>query len=224
MYSAARRASFRELQLLPGDSVLIAGIGTGLDLPHIPAGVTIVGVDANPWMLQRARNVRRNPTIGLVLGDAQSLPCANARFDAIVLHLILSVAADPTAVFREAVRVARPGGKIAVIEQFAPETGIGWARRGLNRLARLGGTDITRRLPTIIAGQPVEVRNEVPALLCTYRVITMQRTETDAAAICRSAYWQWPTRKRWRSQGATDGAFEEFFDRPTAHARAGGAR
>ena len=126
-------------------------------------------------MLQRARIERRNPPVELVPGDAQSLPCQNARFDAVVLHLILSVAPDPTAVVHEAVRVARPGGKIAVIEQFAPETGIGWARRGLNRLARLGGTDVTRRLPAIIAGQPVEVRKEVRALLGTYHVITMQR-------------------------------------------------
>jgi ubiquinone/menaquinone biosynthesis C-methylase UbiE len=57
--SATRQAREESLKRLrPGRDVdlLLCGAGSGLDLPHLPAGSTATALDVTPAMLQRARS------------------------------------------------------------------------------------------------------------------------------------------------------------------------
>ncbi len=109
------------------DHVLDAGTGTGrmLELlaPHIGRGL---GVDVSLEMLAIARErlakagasqcqVRR--------GDVYRLPFAEgdakSGFDAVIFHQVLHYLDDPQGALREAIRVAKPGGRI-LIADFAP--------------------------------------------------------------------------------------------------------
>lgn len=133
---AARAASLAALPRQGRLDVLISGIGTGLDLPHLPRSHRYVGVDLTPAMLRRAARRAAGLDLTLVEGDSQRLPFGDACFDAAVLHLIVAVVPNPAACLREAARVLRPGGCVLLIDKFL-RTGNGAPlRRALNPLSR----------------------------------------------------------------------------------------
>ncbi len=107
----ARKHSVAVLNLQVGERVLIPGVGTGADLPLLPEGVSALGIDLSPEMLAQARRKLPLPgrEIELREGDAQAQQVAPGSFDAAILHLILSVAPDGAACFREAMRALKPG-------------------------------------------------------------------------------------------------------------------
>jgi phosphatidylethanolamine/phosphatidyl-N-methylethanolamine N-methyltransferase len=118
--ASARRDSLRRLREGPDADVLLAGVGSGLDLPLLPRGPRYTGLDLTPAMLARAR--RKAATLGLDLrldvGDARRLPYDDATFDAVVLHLILAVTPHPERVLAEAARVLRRGGRVLILDKF----------------------------------------------------------------------------------------------------------
>jgi phosphatidylethanolamine/phosphatidyl-N-methylethanolamine N-methyltransferase len=118
--ASARRDSLRRLREGPHADVLLAGVGSGLDLPLLPRGPCYTGLDLTPAMLARAR--RKAATLGLDLrldvGDARRLPYDDATFDAVVLHLILAVTPHPERVLAEAARVLRRGGRVLILDKF----------------------------------------------------------------------------------------------------------
>jgi phosphatidylethanolamine/phosphatidyl-N-methylethanolamine N-methyltransferase len=166
--SAARRRSLELLALQPGEELLIDGCGTGLDLPFVPAGVRVTAFDLSPRMVERARV--RAAELGLKarieVGDAMRLPYPDASFDAVLLHLILAIVADPRAALNETARVLRPGGRVAVFDKFVPgdECRPGLLRRALNIPSRLLFTDLTRCLEPLVADSPFIVEHQEPSL------------------------------------------------------------
>jgi len=136
---AARKHSLSALPIRPG-RVLLAGVGTGLDLPHLPAQHHYIGLDLNQAMLRRAL-----PRVGQfdflpVRGDAQCLPFADGSFDAAVLHLILAVVPQPACCFAEIARVLKPGGQVLVFDKFL--------RHGQPALLRRLANPLIRRIAT----------------------------------------------------------------------------
>ena len=136
---AARQRSLSGLPTAPG-RVLLAGIGTGLDLPHLPPQHHYVGLDLNRAMLRRAL-----PRVGSVdflplQGDAQRLPFADDSFDSAVLHLILAVVPEPAHCFAEVARVLKPGGRLLVFDKFL--------RRGQPAVMRRLANPLLRRIAT----------------------------------------------------------------------------
>jgi ubiquinone/menaquinone biosynthesis C-methylase UbiE len=118
----ARRRSIAVLAPRAGERVLIVGVGTGLDFPHLPRHASYDAVDITPAMLRRA--ARRATLLGLPLvaleASASALPFEDAHFDAVILHLVLAVVPDPRAALGEVRRVLKPGGRAVVWDKMRP--------------------------------------------------------------------------------------------------------
>ena len=100
--------------------ILINGIGSGLDIPHLPEGPNYIGIDITPAMLALAEQRLQHRMLNLRLQEADSLklPFADDHFDFIVMHLILAVVPDSVVALQEAVRVLKPGGRIHILDKF----------------------------------------------------------------------------------------------------------
>jgi ubiquinone/menaquinone biosynthesis C-methylase UbiE len=174
----ARRHAIGLLNLRVGESVLLSGVGTGLDLPHIQAGVRVTGIDLSPAMLRKAQDKANGRDISLLEMNAQALDFPDDSFDVVVLNLILSVAPDGAAAFHEAWRVLRPGGRAVIFDKFASEDGqISALRRGVGKIISLFGTDPNRRLSGII-GRPADMTiecNEPSLLHGQYRIVLLRK-------------------------------------------------
>jgi ubiquinone/menaquinone biosynthesis C-methylase UbiE len=131
----SRKRSLAALADGPPRNVLLMGVGTGLDLPHLPPQHRYVGLDLTASMLKRARPRAAGLRFTPLRGDVQRLPFHDASFDVAVLHLILAVVPAPTLCLAEAVRVLKPGGELLVFDKFLKRGEAGW-KRLLNPLTR----------------------------------------------------------------------------------------
>ena len=131
----ARKRSLAQLADLTPRDVLLLGVGTGLDLPHLPNQHRYVGLYLTAAMLTRARPRAGGLHFAPLRGDVQRLPFDDASFDVAVLHLILAVVPAPTLCLAEAVRVLKPGGQLLVFDKFLRRGETGW-KRLLNPLTR----------------------------------------------------------------------------------------
>jgi len=99
--------------------VLEVGIGTGLSLPHYPAGVDeIAGVDPSQPMLRRARDraAELGRDVTLLQAPAEALPFADDSFDTVVTLAVLCSVDDQGRALAEVRRVLRPGGRFIFLE------------------------------------------------------------------------------------------------------------
>jgi phosphatidylethanolamine/phosphatidyl-N-methylethanolamine N-methyltransferase len=175
--NTARRLSIDRLRLASDNRVLIVGAGTGLDLDFLPPNVHVTAIDVTPAMLKhldrRAAGTGRSVTARIM--DARQLAFPDSSFDAVVMHLILAVMPEPERGLREAVRVLKPGGRIAVFDKFLrDEERPSLKRRLLNAIAKPLFSDLNRRLGPLIAGTPLVIERDEPvAFGGTYRLVTL---------------------------------------------------
>ena len=173
---AARKHSLSALPAAPG-RVLLAGVGTGLDLPHLPPQHHYVGVDLTEAMLLRARPRAGKADFSGVIGDAQRLPFADASFDHAVLHLILAVVPQPADCLREVARVLRPGGTALVFDKFLRRGQPAVLRRLANPLVRRVATRLDVVFEEVLAHTPaLQLEHDQPALAGGwFRMIRLRR-------------------------------------------------
>jgi ubiquinone/menaquinone biosynthesis C-methylase UbiE len=104
------------LQLKPGQTVLDAAVGTGLNLSAYPEGVHVVGVDLSEKMLDEARKKRVSAEITFKVADMCNLDFPDNSFDAAASGFTLSVVKDPVLALKEILRVTKPGTFIAILD------------------------------------------------------------------------------------------------------------
>jgi SAM-dependent methyltransferase len=102
----------------PGETVLDLGSGAGIDafLASREVGPTgrVLGVDMTASMLSRARDNAVKGAFTNVefrLGEIENLPVADLTVDLIISNCVVNLSPDKPRVFREALRVLRPGGR-----------------------------------------------------------------------------------------------------------------
>lgn len=176
--ASVRARSLAALTALPTGDILIDGIGTGLDLPHLPQHHRYIGLDLTRAMLDRALPRATNLDIRFAQGDSQGLPFPDASFDHVVLHLILAVVSDPRGCLAEAARVVRPGGSIRIVDKFLKPGQSAPLRRLLNPLSRRLATRLDVVFEEALAGSPkLELVSDEPALLSGwFRLIELRKT------------------------------------------------
>jgi ubiquinone/menaquinone biosynthesis C-methylase UbiE len=128
--------------------VLEVGAGTGKNIAHYPEGATVVATDLSPGMLARAaeKTGNRSQAVRLVVTDAEDLAFRDGCFDRVVATCVFCTVPDPVRGLREARRVLRPGGEVALLEHMRPRGRLGRLFDLLDPIAsRLMGPHINRR-------------------------------------------------------------------------------
>lgn len=148
--------------LKAGETVLDLGSGAGFDCfiaaEKVGPEGRVIGVDMTPEMVERARSsIEERTNVEFRLGEIEHLPVADGIIDAIMSNCVVNLSPEKGQVFREAFRVLRPGGRLALSDVVRTRSFEGTKWEGDSHLSQcISGSASVQELKEMLAGAGFE--------------------------------------------------------------------
>lgn len=188
-YVRLSQAYFARLPLAAARRILALGCGTGIEVRALrrltAPETTIVGVDHSPAMIDVARKLTTDEglseNVTYQADDAHRLPHGDCEFDIVTLHTLISHVDDPICVLREARRVVRPGGTVAVFDGDYASLTFGYPDH-------VAAKTVEEKLIQLIVANP-RIMRDLPRLLTETGLELVEADGALYADIGSSSFW-----------------------------------
>jgi ubiquinone/menaquinone biosynthesis C-methylase UbiE len=161
-----------------GGDVLDVACGSGENFEYLEKASSITALDLSSEMVEEARRRRRQlgVDVGLLVADAQQMPFPDATFDHVISAFSSCTFPDHVAAFREMVRVAKPGGRILLVEHGRSSVGLIARRqnRNIERVYERSGCRNNRDVAAEIAESGLEPAGHLVSHLGMMNRVTIE--------------------------------------------------